>query len=157
MYGIVFRHYLLDGNGTKFFQKFKRQLTFLHSFIDWDIDAFILISGIVGYKKNKYSNLIYLWLTVFFYSVGIHKYVLFFKKNYIVKEEMYKEYYPMVFKRFGVYYFHDGKKYIAEFKNNKKEGKGIYYYKDGRVYQGIWKNNKKERIDEFYWGNLEYL
>ena len=84
----------------------------IHNFTDWNNNAFILISGIVGYKTNKYSNLIYLWLTVFFYTVGIDKYFLHFRKISIPKGELYKDYNPMIFNRywyfssyFGMYLF----------------------------------------------------
>ena len=32
------------------------------------VDCFGLISGIVGYKKYKFSNLIYIWINTCFYS-----------------------------------------------------------------------------------------
>ena len=95
------------------FSKHKRKILLLHSFTDWNNDVFILISGIVGYKTNKYSNLSYLWLTVFFYSVGIHKYIIYFKKNFTTKNQyMSQEYCPVIFNRywyfttyFGMYLF----------------------------------------------------
>ena len=65
MFNIVFSHYFFFGDGYRHFPKCKRELTLIYSFIDWKVDSFILISGIVGYKTNKYSNLLYLWLTVF--------------------------------------------------------------------------------------------
>ena len=112
MYNIVLTHYILSGRGDKLFPKYKRYTLMLQSFIDWHNDSFILISGIVGYKTNKYSNLIYLWLTVFFYSVGIHKYVIHFNKDFIIKQTSYKIYYPIIFVRywfftsyFGMYLF----------------------------------------------------
>ena len=112
MYTIVLNHVIFFGRGYNHFPKYIRPLSLVHSITDWNTNGFILISGIVGYKTNKYSNLFYLWLTVLFYSVGIHKYVEYFKKGYIVNEEMYKEYYPIIFKRywyfstyFGMYLF----------------------------------------------------
>jgi len=30
----------------------------------------------------------------------------------------------------------DGKKYIGEFKSDKREGKGVFSWRDGRVYDG---------------------
>ena len=41
------------------------------------VNCFGLISGIVGYQKYKFSNLIYLWFTVFFYSISISSYLFF--------------------------------------------------------------------------------
>ena len=78
MYTIVLNHIIFFGNGYKHFPKHIRPLSLVHSITDWNTNGFILISGIVGYKTKKYSNLFYLWLTVLFYSVGIHKYVLYF-------------------------------------------------------------------------------
>ena len=112
MFNIVLNHYIRNGFVFDHFPQYERQLSLLKSFTDWNNNAFILISGIVGYKTNKYSNLIYLWLTVFFYSVGIHKFYEYFKKNSIIKENIIYEYYPMIFKRywffttyFGMYLF----------------------------------------------------
>ena len=74
MLNIVIIHYFYYGKVDKRFPQYKSQFKLVECFIDWHNNAFILLSGIVGYKTNKYSNLLYLWLTVFFYSVGIHKY-----------------------------------------------------------------------------------
>ena len=53
-----------------------------------------------------------MWLTVFFYTVGIDKYFLHFRKISIPKGELYKDYNPMIFNRywyfssyFGMYLF----------------------------------------------------
>ena len=97
MYNIIFNHYLYFGHGYEHFPRYKRQLSLTHCFTDWHNDSFILISGIVGYKTNKYSNLFYLWLTVFFYSVGVHKYILYYEKGYVINVDMDKEYYPIIF------------------------------------------------------------
>lgn len=77
-YIIVLNHFLFIGGGLKKYSKYEKQLNFLHIFTDWHNNGFALISGIVGYKTNKYANLLYLWLTVFFYSVGIHLYIIIF-------------------------------------------------------------------------------
>ena len=100
MYNIVLNHIIFFPKGYRHFPQFKRQLSLIHCITDWHVNGFILISGIVGYKTNKYSNLFYLWLTVFFYSVGIHKYILYFKKGYNVGNDMYREYYPVIFNRY---------------------------------------------------------
>ena len=101
MYFIIVNHFLYFANGYNRFSKHNRQLTMLHTFTAWHINGFMLISGIVGYKSYKYANLLYLWLIVFFYSVGIHKYVKYFKKGfYINNQEAYKEYYPMIFRKY---------------------------------------------------------
>ena len=102
MYAIISHHFLFDGQGPKYYPKYKRQIALWHILMDWHNDGFILLSGIVGYKSNKYSNLLYLWLTTFFYSVGIHKYVTHYKKTFHINQEMYKEYFPIVFENIGI-------------------------------------------------------
>lgn len=112
MYSIILHHYFYYGNDFKYFPQYKRQLSLAHSIVGNHNDVFILISGIVGYKSNKYSNLIYLWLTVFFYSVGINKFSLYFDKKFYIEESDYKIYYPMISEKywyfssyFGMYLF----------------------------------------------------
>jgi len=112
MFIVVITHYIYYGKPSKLFPKYKRQISFLECLTDFHNDEFILISGIVGYKTNKYSNLFYLWLTVFFYSVGIHKYYSYRKNVYFISHDIYKEYYPIVSRRywyftiyFGMYLF----------------------------------------------------
>ena len=112
MYNIVVNHYFYNADVFKHFPSYDRYFSLIHNFTDWNNNAFILISGIVGYKTNKYSNLIYIWLIVFFYTVGIDKYFSYFKKSNISKEDVYKDHYPMIFNRywyfssyFGMYLF----------------------------------------------------
>lgn len=44
------------------------------------VDCYGLISGIVGYKKYKFSNLIYIWFNSSFYSFCFFLYTCFFNK-----------------------------------------------------------------------------
>ena len=62
------------------------------------VNCFGLISGIVGYKKYKFSNLIYLWLTVVFYSISISSY-LFFIKGEIDLKSLLLSLFPVLIKR----------------------------------------------------------
>ena len=78
----------------------------------WHNNDFILISGIVGYKTNKYSNLFYLWLIVVFYSIGIPNYVSQYEKSFRRNQDINQINYPMVFNLywyfstyFGMYLF----------------------------------------------------
>ena len=66
----------------------------------WHINGFALISGIVGYKTNKYSNLYYLLLCTHFYSVGFHIYFSKYKQNSIVSDIISVEYFPVIFQRY---------------------------------------------------------
>ena len=38
----------------------------------WHVGSFGAISGIVGTKTHKFSNLFYLWIVVMFYSIVIY-------------------------------------------------------------------------------------
>ena len=80
-YCIVLIHFMDFGNAYKYFYRHERVLRLIYGFICWQNNAFLLISGIVGYKTNKYSNLLYLWLIVLFYSARIYKYVITYKKK----------------------------------------------------------------------------
>ena len=108
MYCIVLNHFLYHGQGINHFYRYKTELLMIHSFTDWHNDAFILISGIVGYKTNKYSNLLYLWLQVTFYSVGIHKYATEYKKGFHVRQDIEKQYYPLIFSQYWYFTIYFG-------------------------------------------------
>ena len=81
MYLIIVTHSIGFGNPSRVFYRYEKTFLLIQSFIDWNNNAFILISGIVGYKTNKYSNLLYLWLIVLLYSARIYKYVITYKKK----------------------------------------------------------------------------
>jgi hypothetical protein len=42
----------------------------------------------------------------------------------------------------GTYTWKDGRSYVGEYQNDKKQGFGIYTWADGRKYEGKWKNGK---------------
>ena len=63
------------------------------------VNCFGLISGIVGYKKYKFSNLIYIWLTVFFYSISISIYLFIVKEIGINKKMLFLSLFPILIKR----------------------------------------------------------
>ena len=46
----------------------------------WAVNAFGLISGIVGYKKYKFSNLIYIWIQASFHSFFFSLYLFIINK-----------------------------------------------------------------------------
>ena len=77
MYIIILNHLLFIGNAFKKYPNYKTQLLILHILTDWHNNGFILISGMVGYETNKYSNLLYLWLTVFFIFLFIWNWFIF--------------------------------------------------------------------------------
>ncbi len=49
----------------------------------------------------------------------------------------------------GVYTWPNGKKYVGDYKNDKKEGNGTYYWPDGREYSGPWKDGKQDGVGRF--------
>ena len=54
-----------------------KQLYCLEVFSYWPINAFGLISGIIGYKKYKFSNIIYIWFEYFYHSVVFSLYLYY--------------------------------------------------------------------------------
>ena len=99
MYGIVINHILYLNGGERKYYKYRKYLKILHITTSWHNNAFALISGIIGYKSNKISNLIYLWLDVFFYSVGIYLYFTKIRKS-PVKHDISVEYFPIIYERY---------------------------------------------------------
>ena len=109
MTAIVLMH-TLGHSGA--FNKFRyHKLRLFQDFCDWHINGFSLISGIIGYKTHKYSNLLYLWLWVVFYTVGIHLYYQKYKREPIPDIKIH-ECLPVIFyqywyfvKYFGMYFY----------------------------------------------------
>ena len=80
MYGIIIHHLTIFGK-LKNKYKIYPEIYLINILTHWHVSSFALISGIIGYKTNKYSNLLYLWLIVLFYSARIYKYVITYKKK----------------------------------------------------------------------------
>ena len=57
----------------------------------WAVNGFGLISGIVGYKKYKFSNLIYIWFLSSFYSLIISIYLYY--DNKITLKHLFFQYF----------------------------------------------------------------
>ena len=68
----------------------------LETFSYFAVDCFGLISGIVGFNKCKFSNLIYLWLISSFYSVSRHLYL--FINNNIDLTRLVLSFFPIIIK-----------------------------------------------------------
>ena len=64
--------------------------------INWHVSTFIFISGFVGYKTTKYSNLIYLWLCAIFYALGIITFFSKFKPNLYKKQIEFNDFFPII-------------------------------------------------------------
>lgn len=61
------------------------------------VDSFGLISGVVGYKRYKFSNLIYLWFLASFYSTTISLYLFVIDK--LNKKNLILSLFPILIKR----------------------------------------------------------
>ena len=71
----------------------------LESFSFFGVNCFGLISGIVGFNKYKFSNLIYLWFISAFYSVLECSYLFFRHKIYLA--QLFFSFFPISY--FGKY------------------------------------------------------
>ena len=98
----------------------------------WAVNGFGLISGIVGYKRYKFANLIFIWITVLFYSIIIS--LILYLKNAISKRDFFFSLFPILIKRhwyFNAYFqmylllpfINNGIKYLT-----KKELKNIIIF-----------------------------
>ena len=110
MYAIIIHHLLGHGRLIKKYRNYK-QFIFLNILSFWHISVYCMISGIVDYKGHKYSNLFYLWFSVFFYSVGI-RYIYKRFKPKINLYQLYEFFIPVISKKywyftqyFGMYLF----------------------------------------------------
>ena len=112
MYTVIIQHFVIIKEFNKY-DRYKKQINIFTTVFHWHIDAFAMISGVVGYKSHKYSNLLYLYLTVLFYSVGINFYFNNIK-NHNYKHISFRDdmIYPMIYNRrwyftsyFGMYLF----------------------------------------------------
>jgi hypothetical protein len=111
MYAIVIHHILVHGKVIKKYSQYY-QLSLINTFSFWHVSSFALVSGIVGYKTNKYSNLLFLWLMALFYLVSIHCIFKKFKPFSIQNKKVFHFFFPVIFSNywyltsyFGMYLF----------------------------------------------------
>ena len=100
MLGIVYVHVLSKGNVTYKYNRYKSKINSSISYVFWHNNAFSLISDVISNKSTKYSNLLYLWLCVVFYSVCIRYYYLKYKKVERVIGRLYQEFSPVIHGRY---------------------------------------------------------
>ena len=100
MIGIVYTHILFQGKGIYKYNRYKTKINSSYTFFFCHDNVYALISGIVGYKSTKYSNLFYLWLSAVFYCLGFRYYYLKYKKVSRVSGYLYFDYYPVVYGRY---------------------------------------------------------
>ncbi len=85
--------------------KFK-QVFRLQTFSFWPVNAFGLISGIISFKKYKFSNLIYFWFEYLFYSILFSIYL--YKKSLLNLRNLILSFFPIGIRRlwyFNAYFF----------------------------------------------------
>jgi len=75
--------------------KFK-QIWRLEAFSYFPVDCFSLISGIVGYKRYKFSNLIYIWFIVCFYSFSTTLYFNYQQKIFLFNKSLLLSLFPIL-------------------------------------------------------------
>ena len=100
MFGIVVQHLIFFGNMERKYRQYP-QIGLISIIFFWHVNSFALISGIVGYKTNKYSSLMHLWFVVFFYSFGIFLLVRKYRPHWINKTDILYQYcLPVIFNKF---------------------------------------------------------
>ena len=50
----------------------------------------------------------------------------------------------------GTFTWKDGRKYIGDYKDDKKEGYGEFYWPNGLVYKGQWQDGKQHGEGKMY-------
>ena len=75
-----------------------KKIILLEAFSFWPVDAFGLISGIIGYKKYKFSNAIYIYLEYLYYSIIISLYL--YNKLLLDSKNLFLSLFPLGINRF---------------------------------------------------------
>ena len=111
MYLIIVHHILVHGKVIKKYNKY-RGLTLMDIITFWHVSTYALISGFIGHKSNKYSNLIYLLFWTIFYTSNITFFFNKFRPEFKVGKVHYTHFFPVIFeaywyftKYFGMYLF----------------------------------------------------
>ena len=112
-YNIIIFHLFSNGRIASKYSMYKKQLRLIEIFIFYHDSIFSMISGVVGYKSTKYSNLLYLWLYTLFHLDSV---LLYYKKykpqifSQVIKSNL--DYFPVISERywyftayFGMYLF----------------------------------------------------
>lgn len=154
MIGIIISHFIYHAKALNKFPAYKKELKLLNILTFWHVDGFALISGIVGYKTHRYANLIYLYLIVLFYSIGIYYYFKYVWKGNYINNGIINAYYPMIFKRYWYFTAYFGMYLILPMINksviylSKYEFTLVVLSTHGIF--NIWKDYKAQRDDIFH-------
>ena len=127
MYGIVFSHIRNRKKTYIKYMKFK-ELKLLHILLFWHNNGFAFISGFIGHKTYKYSNLLYLWICVCFYSVNFYLLYLNYKPQLAIKDNFYYNLFPIIFERYWYFTAYFGMSLYLPIIN-----KGIAYLKKSEL------------------------
>jgi hypothetical protein len=74
-----------------------KSIWLLETLAYWGVNGFGIISGIVGYKRYKFSNLIYIWIQYCFYSVLISLYL--YNNNKMNLKSLILSFFPLLIVR----------------------------------------------------------
>ena len=110
MWSILIHHFFVHGFVLAKYNS--KILILMHIFGFWHVNSFALVSGIVGYKTNRYSNLLYLWTCVLVYQVVIHYLYKIDKKSKNISPNFRFDFFPVIYSKywyftayFGMYLF----------------------------------------------------
>ena len=101
MFAIIIHHLLFHGEAII---KYKNhdELHLLNIFCMWHVSSFGIVSGIIGIKTHKFSNLFYLWIMTIFYSFII--YIIYSKLHYpISNKSLISNIFPVIHKNIGIF------------------------------------------------------
>lgn len=106
MLSIVIHHLIYHGKAKVKYSQYK-ELELLNVLLMWHVSSFGIISGIVGKRTHKFSNLLYLWILVLFYSL-----LFYIKFNKINRDILILKLFPVMHNEywyfsayFGIYPF----------------------------------------------------
>ena len=74
-----------------------KSIWLLETLAYWGVNGFGIISGIVGYKRYKFSNLIYIWIQYCFYSVLFSLYL--YNNNKMNLKSLILSFFPLLINR----------------------------------------------------------
>jgi surface polysaccharide O-acyltransferase-like enzyme len=83
-----------------------KQVYRLQAFSLWPVNVFGLVSGMISFRKYKFSNLFYIWFEYFFYSTFFSIYL--YKKSLLDLRNLILSFFPIGIKRlwyFNAYFF----------------------------------------------------
>lgn len=103
MFSIIISHILTHGQALKKYTQFN-ELQLLLILGMWHVSSFGVVSGLIGSKSHKYSNLLYLWDIAVFYSIIFYlKHNKYFPNNLLLNDILLSNIFPVIHR--GYWYF----------------------------------------------------